>query len=84
MLYDALYRAFLLETGNDAKWLDALLAGEGLPFPQSRNHSGGKPLGASQTFFPAPGHAPPRRPVREKAPCTADRSRTIPCPSSSR
>ena len=33
MLYDALYRAFLLETGNDAKWLDALLAGEGLPIP---------------------------------------------------
>ena len=30
MLYDALYRAFLLETGNDAKWLDALLAGEGI------------------------------------------------------
>ena len=33
MLYDARYRAFLLETGNDAKWLDALLAGEGLPIP---------------------------------------------------
>ncbi len=33
MLYDALYRAFLLEAGNDAKWLDALLAQGGLPIP---------------------------------------------------
>lgn len=33
MLYDALYRAFLLEAGNDAKWLDALLSERGLPLP---------------------------------------------------
>ena len=33
MLYDALYRAFLLEAGNDAKWLDALLNESGLPVP---------------------------------------------------
>ena len=33
MLYDALYRAFLLETGNDAKWIDALLGEQGLPVP---------------------------------------------------
>ena len=33
MLYDALYRAFLLEAGNDAKWLDALLSEGGLPLP---------------------------------------------------
>lgn len=33
MLYDALYRAFLLETGNDAKWIDALLEEQGLPVP---------------------------------------------------
>ena len=33
MLYDALYRAFLLETGNDPQWIDKLLGEAHLPVP---------------------------------------------------
>lgn len=33
MMYDALYRAFLSETGGDAKWVDAELAEMGCPIP---------------------------------------------------
>ena len=33
MVYDAFYRAFLTETGNDPKWIDQLLEKNGLPVP---------------------------------------------------
>lgn len=33
MLYDALYRAFLLETGNEPRWIDELLGQSGLTVP---------------------------------------------------
>ena len=33
MMYDALYRAFMLETGNETRWLDELLNNAGLYVP---------------------------------------------------
>lgn len=33
MVYDAFYRAFLTETGNDPKWIDELLEKHNLPVP---------------------------------------------------
>ena len=72
MLYDALYRAFLLEAGNDAKWLDALLARGGPAHSRKAvTIQEEKPLGASQTSFPAPGHARRGAPPAKRRPAAA-------------